>query len=88
MSHQKITSDWFIELELSHKQQQLLVGGVKYKLSDNNFAQGMAATTKTNNSSPEGNSSDSNTQISDVNAGAKSFLSTDATELPLLSSLQ
>lgn len=79
--------DWFVELELSTRQQQLLVSGANYHRSNNNFTQGMAATTKTS-SSPEGNISESNSQISDVNSGATMFLSSDATEIPLLSSLE
>jgi hypothetical protein len=88
MSHQITTLDWFVELELSTRQQQLLVGGANSHRSNNNFTQGMAATTKTNNSSPEGNTRESNSQISDVNSGATVFLSSDATEIPLLSSLE
>ncbi|WP_414542918.1 bacteriocin [Nostoc sp. CCY0012] len=81
--------DWFVELELSTRQQQLLVDGANSHRSNNNFTQGMAATTKTNNnSSPEGNISESNSQISDVNSGATMFLSSDATEIHLLSSLE
>ncbi|MDB9373100.1 CTB family bacteriocin [Nodularia sphaerocarpa] len=85
MSYQIITSDWFAELELSDRQQELLVGGVNYQLNDNNFAQGSATTTNTSNSSPEGNSSESNTQLADVDSNAISLFSNEPTEFPALS---
>ncbi|MBI1241435.1 CTB family bacteriocin [Umezakia ovalisporum] len=81
MSHQIITSDWFGRSELSDRQQEVLVGGVNYQLKDNNFSQGVATTTKTNNSSPEGNTSESNTQLADISSNAVSFLFSKPTEL-------
>ncbi len=88
MSHQIITSDWFAELELSDKQQELLVGGVNYQLKDNSFAQGTANTTKSSDSGLEGNSSASNTQLADVNSNATSFLSSEPTEFPPLANFE
>ncbi|MBE9199969.1 MULTISPECIES: CTB family bacteriocin [unclassified Nodularia (in: cyanobacteria)] len=84
MSDQIITSDWFAELELSDRQQELLVGGVNYQLNDNNFAQGSATKKNSSNNSPEGNSSELNTQLADVNSNATSFLSNEPTEFPAL----
>jgi len=88
MSHRIITSDWFAELELSDRQQELLVGGVNYQLKNNNFDQGSATTRKSSDSSPEGNSSESNTQLADVNSNATNFLSSEPTEFPALANFE
>jgi hypothetical protein len=88
MSHQIITSDWFTNLELSDRQQEFLVGGVNYQLKDNNFSQGTATQNQSSNSSLEGNSSESNTQLADVNSNATSFLFSEPTEFPALSNLE
>lgn len=87
MSHQIVTWNWFVESELSDRQQQLLVGGVNSFQSDNDFAQGMAKRTNNSDSGPQGNTSKSNTQITDVNSGAKVFLASDAPEISLLNNM-
>ncbi|MEA5516189.1 CTB family bacteriocin [Nodularia sp. UHCC 0506] len=88
MSHQIITSDCFAKLELSERQQELLVGGMNYQLKDNNFTQGSATTTKSSDSSPAGNSSELNTQLADVNSNATSFLSSEPTKFPALANFE
>ncbi|TVP59681.1 MAG: hypothetical protein EA343_19380 [Nodularia sp. (in: Bacteria)] len=88
MSDQVITSHWFAELELSDRQQEFLVGGVNYQRKDNNFAQGSATTRKSSESSPEGNSAESNTQLADVNSNATNFLSSEPREFPALANFE
>ncbi|HYW18303.1 MAG TPA: CTB family bacteriocin [Nodularia sp. (in: cyanobacteria)] len=88
MSHRIATSNWFAELELSDRQQELLVGGVNYQRQNNNFAQGAAITRKSSDNNPEGNASESNTQLGDVNSNATSFLSSEPTKFPALANFE
>ncbi|MDH6058958.1 CTB family bacteriocin [Chrysosporum bergii ANA360D] len=81
MSHEIITSDCLVELP--PLQQELLLGGVNYQLKENNFTQDLAKTTKTNNTSPQGNSSQSNTQLADVSSHATSFTSSQPIKVPV-----
>lgn len=88
MSHPIISSDLFAELDLSDRQQELIVGGMDYQLQDNSFTEAFTNQRNNNNSTAAGTSTDSNTEFGDVNSQATSFLASEPTELPSLPELQ
>jgi len=80
MSDQIITSDCFFELSDCH--QEFLIGGASPQMSENNFAQRFANTSGNNTSGPNGNVTNTNTQLVDINSSSRSLLSTDTNGVP------
>lgn len=84
MLNQSIISQWFVEL--TDQQQELLTGGESQQNS-NNFAQKLAVTKTTNTAGPQGNITNTNTQLSDINSGTQSILSFGGQGFPSLGGL-
>ncbi len=76
MSDQIINLNLFFDLP--DKQQELLSGGAEPQINQNNFAQRTGNTSSTNQATPLGNLTKTNTNLADVNSGAQSVLSSDA----------
>lgn len=85
MLNQSIIPQWFIEL--TDKQQQQLIGGADSQQNSNNFAQRLAVTKTTNTAGPQGNITNTNTQLSDINSGTQSILSFGGQGFPPLGGL-
>jgi hypothetical protein len=85
MLNQIIISQWFVEL--TDEQQELLTGGADSQQNSNNFAQKLAVTKTTNTAGPQGNITNTNTQLSDINSGTQSILSFGGQGFPPLGGL-
>ncbi len=82
MSYQIIASE--LLLDLSDEQQQLLAGGIDTENSRSNYAQNQGFIQGTTSSGPQGSSSNSLANKSNLNTGAQDTLSLGGESFPRL----
>ncbi|WP_414527979.1 CTB family bacteriocin [Nodularia chucula] len=85
MNKQTLVSELCVAL--SPEEQQLLAGGVDFKLSSSNFANRIASLQGTVSSGPSGSTTNSVGQLTAINTAAQDLLALGAESLPSFESL-